>query len=183
MTWCKILLSVDLILTLRSIFKHLRGWGSSLGRGLAHSSHVQQLLLHWWYEQVRVAQGWRYSVPTLIMTTFWFLLELSEVLWQMVLRLGLRVDTKFGVLLLIPVLAFFAGLTVFILLVMEGLSAFLHAIRLHWYVWFFLYTASAYTGLFKRNFYGKIVGVLLKWESVKFNRLIATEIHLFSSIK
>uniref|UniRef100_A0A8U7P9G9 V-type proton ATPase subunit a n=1 Tax=Corvus moneduloides TaxID=1196302 RepID=A0A8U7P9G9_CORMO len=58
--------------------------------------------------------------------------QLSEVLWQMVMRVGLRVDTKYGVLLLIPVLAFFAVLTVFILLVMEGLSAFLHAIRLHW---------------------------------------------------
>uniref|UniRef100_A0A8C0IJA2 V-type proton ATPase subunit a n=1 Tax=Bubo bubo TaxID=30461 RepID=A0A8C0IJA2_BUBBB len=58
--------------------------------------------------------------------------QLSEVLWQMVMRVGLRVDTTYGVLLLVPVLAFFAVLTVFILLVMEGLSAFLHAIRLHW---------------------------------------------------
>uniref|UniRef100_A0A8C3Y9G2 V-type proton ATPase subunit a n=1 Tax=Catharus ustulatus TaxID=91951 RepID=A0A8C3Y9G2_CATUS len=58
--------------------------------------------------------------------------QLSEVLWQMVLRMGLHVDTKFGVLLLIPVLTIFVVLTVFILLVMEGLSAFLHAIRLHW---------------------------------------------------
>lgn len=97
------------------------------------------------------------------MATFWFLLELSEVLWQMVMRVGLRVDTKYGVLLLIPVLAFFAVLTVFILLVMEGLSAFLHAIRLHWYVWgFFIYTTSAYTGLFKGNFYGKNFRCLIK---------------------
>ncbi|NWR30063.1 VPP2 ATPase, partial [Tachuris rubrigastra] len=58
--------------------------------------------------------------------------QLSEVLWQMVMRVGLRVDATYGVLLLVPVLAFFAGLTVFILLIMEGLSAFLHAIRLHW---------------------------------------------------
>ncbi|NXP21066.1 VPP2 ATPase, partial [Scytalopus superciliaris] len=58
--------------------------------------------------------------------------QLSEVLWQMVMRVGLRVDTYYGVFLLVPVLAFFAGLTVFILLIMEGLSAFLHAIRLHW---------------------------------------------------
>ncbi|KFW83245.1 V-type proton ATPase 116 kDa subunit a isoform 2, partial [Manacus vitellinus] len=58
--------------------------------------------------------------------------QLSEVLWQMVMRVGLRVDTSYGVLLLVPVLAFFAVLTVFILLIMEGLSAFLHAIRLHW---------------------------------------------------
>ncbi|NXS06607.1 VPP2 ATPase, partial [Neodrepanis coruscans] len=58
--------------------------------------------------------------------------QLSEVLWQMVMRVGLRVDTTFGVVLLVPVLAFFAVLTVLILLIMEGLSAFLHAIRLHW---------------------------------------------------
>ncbi|KFP83936.1 V-type proton ATPase 116 kDa subunit a isoform 2, partial [Acanthisitta chloris] len=58
--------------------------------------------------------------------------QLSEVLWQMVLRKGLRVDTTYGVLLLVPVTAVFVILTVFILLVMEGLSAFLHAIRLHW---------------------------------------------------
>ena len=33
--------------------------------------------------------------------------QLSEVLWQMVMRVGLRVDTTYGVLLLVPVLAFF----------------------------------------------------------------------------
>lgn len=48
------------------------------------------------------------------------------------MRLGFRVDTAFGVVLLLPVIAVFAVLTVFILLIMEGLSAFLHAIRLHW---------------------------------------------------
>ncbi|XP_042636526.1 V-type proton ATPase 116 kDa subunit a2 [Orycteropus afer afer] len=58
--------------------------------------------------------------------------QLSDVLWAMLMRVGLRVDTTYGVLLLLPVIAFFAVLTIFILLVMEGLSAFLHAIRLHW---------------------------------------------------
>uniref|UniRef100_A0A6I8NJN3 V-type proton ATPase subunit a n=1 Tax=Ornithorhynchus anatinus TaxID=9258 RepID=A0A6I8NJN3_ORNAN len=58
--------------------------------------------------------------------------QLSEVLWEMIMRVGLRVDRTYGVVLLVPVLAFFAVLTVFILLLMEGLSAFLHAIRLHW---------------------------------------------------
>ncbi|XP_063081559.1 V-type proton ATPase 116 kDa subunit a 2 isoform X2 [Cavia porcellus] len=57
--------------------------------------------------------------------------QLSDVLWAMVMRVGLRVDTTLGVLLLFLVIAVFTVLTVFILLVMEGLSAFLHAIRLH----------------------------------------------------
>uniref|UniRef100_A0A3Q3DBD5 V-type proton ATPase subunit a n=1 Tax=Hippocampus comes TaxID=109280 RepID=A0A3Q3DBD5_HIPCM len=58
--------------------------------------------------------------------------QLSEVLWDMVMRLGLRITTRVGVVFLVPVFGVFALLTVSILLVMEGLSAFLHALRLHW---------------------------------------------------
>ncbi|XP_047447831.1 V-type proton ATPase 116 kDa subunit a [Mugil cephalus] len=58
--------------------------------------------------------------------------QLSDVLWAMVMRVGLKMGTRLGVLFLVPVFGLFAVLTVSILLVMEGLSAFLHALRLHW---------------------------------------------------
>ncbi|KAM6159353.1 V-type proton ATPase 116 kDa subunit a 3 isoform 2-T2 [Rhynchocyon petersi] len=60
--------------------------------------------------------------------------QLSEVLWAMVMRVGLHLGREVGVVgaVLVPVFGAFAVLTVAILLVMEGLSAFLHALRLHW---------------------------------------------------
>uniref|UniRef100_A0AAQ4RS43 V-type proton ATPase subunit a n=1 Tax=Gasterosteus aculeatus aculeatus TaxID=481459 RepID=A0AAQ4RS43_GASAC len=58
--------------------------------------------------------------------------QLSEVLWVMVMRIALRWEGYVGSVVLFVVFAFFAVLTVSILLVMEGLSAFLHALRLHW---------------------------------------------------
>uniref|UniRef100_A0A8C6X5R9 V-type proton ATPase subunit a n=1 Tax=Naja naja TaxID=35670 RepID=A0A8C6X5R9_NAJNA len=58
--------------------------------------------------------------------------QLSEVLWTMVIHLGLSIKNLAGSLALFFLFAVFATLTVAILLVMEGLSAFLHALRLHW---------------------------------------------------
>ncbi|XP_039972140.1 V-type proton ATPase 116 kDa subunit a isoform X3 [Xiphias gladius] len=58
--------------------------------------------------------------------------QLSEVLWSMVMHIGLSTSSLGGFLLLAIVFYFFAVLTVAILLIMEGLSAFLHALRLHW---------------------------------------------------
>ncbi|XP_060270877.1 V-type proton ATPase 116 kDa subunit a 4 isoform X2 [Ovis aries] len=58
--------------------------------------------------------------------------QLSEVLWTMVMHIGLHVRGWGGLIGVFIIFAVFAVLTVAILLIMEGLSAFLHALRLHW---------------------------------------------------
>jgi len=59
--------------------------------------------------------------------------ELSEVLWSMVMRIPFTLSLGyFSGILAFFVFAPFSVLTVVILLIMEGLSAFLHTLRLHW---------------------------------------------------
>lgn len=59
---------------------------------------------------------------------------MSEVLWNMVMQIGLKQSGWVGGIALWAMFAFWAVLTIGVLVLMEGLSAFLHTLRLHWYV-------------------------------------------------
>ncbi|KAL0832478.1 hypothetical protein ABMA28_000703 [Loxostege sticticalis] len=58
--------------------------------------------------------------------------QLAEVAWNMLLRKGLMSQGYAGGIMLYVVFAGWAAISVSILVLMEGLSAFLHTLRLHW---------------------------------------------------
>jgi V-type H+-transporting ATPase subunit a len=59
--------------------------------------------------------------------------QLSEVLWTKIMNLGFTTVQGWGGLIVIWLIWWaFLALTIAILVMMEGLSAFLHALRLHW---------------------------------------------------
>jgi len=58
--------------------------------------------------------------------------QLSEVIWNMVFHLALAMKGYVGGFAIFVLFSAWAVLSVAILLVMEGLSAFLHTLRLHW---------------------------------------------------
>lgn len=72
--------------------------------------------------------AWDYSRVLIVS----FALELAEVLWDMVLRQALVQTGWLGGVFLWAIFAAWGVLTIGILVLMEGLSAFLHTLRLHW---------------------------------------------------
>ncbi|XP_034099676.1 V-type proton ATPase 116 kDa subunit a 1 [Drosophila albomicans] len=58
--------------------------------------------------------------------------QLSEVLWSMVFSQAFIIEGYVGCIVVFIIFGAWAGLTVGILVLIEGLSAFLHTLRLHW---------------------------------------------------
>ncbi|RCN28459.1 hypothetical protein ANCCAN_25798 [Ancylostoma caninum] len=85
--------------------------------------------------------------------------QLSEVLWDMLLSIGLDMGGWGGSAAIFVLYFFFGVLSISILILMEGLSAFLHALRLHWVE-------------FNSKFYG---GTGVAFEPFYFTRLIRIE--------
>jgi V-type H+-transporting ATPase subunit a len=63
---------------------------------------------------------------------FFLVTELSLVFYERVLLAGLGMEGGVGIVITFVAWAMWAGATFGVLMIMESLSAFLHALRLHW---------------------------------------------------
>ncbi|XP_075458620.1 V-type proton ATPase 116 kDa subunit a 4-like isoform X2 [Ascaphus truei] len=89
--------------------------------------------------------------------------QLTEVLWMMVMRPAFRTQS-YGFIAVSVTFTIFANMTLWILLVMEGISAFLHTLRLHWVEFqnkFYLGTGYK----FRPFSFQRILGKTAAWDS------------------
>lgn len=102
------------------------------------------------------------------------LAELSDVLWTMVFRYAFYMDGYAGAVATYCLFFIFGSLSVFILVLMEGLSAFLHALRLHWLVdmKIFLNMFIFSRVEFQSKFYG---GLGYEFAPFSFEKILAEE--------
>lgn len=97
---------------------------------LSTVSHTASYLRLW---ALSLAHARKYKIKRKIRIMRVVFIELSEVLWNMVLQLGLTMmDNYIGAVVIYLIFAAWAMFTLAILVMMEGLSAFLHTLRLHW---------------------------------------------------
>lgn len=90
-------------------------------------SHTASYLRLWALSLAHARKLYKHKSSTVLLLS-----ELSEVLWHMVLVNAFNLDGTVGIIAAYVIFFFFAVLTFSILVLMEGLSAFLHALRLHW---------------------------------------------------
>lgn len=99
--------------TISHTASYLRLWALSL----AHARKTKKQIIIFYVSMIQCVQ----------------FIELSEVLWTQVLTQGYLIAELYGGVLVYIVFGIWAFFTLAILVMMEGLSAFLHTLRLHWY--------------------------------------------------
>ncbi|KHJ91838.1 V-type ATPase subunit family protein [Oesophagostomum dentatum] len=133
---------------------YLRLWALSL----AHARNFGDVLVYQAIHTIEFALGCISHTASYL--RLWALslahAQLSEVLWDMLFQIGLTMGGWGGSAAIFILYYFFGVLSISILILMEGLSAFLHTLRLHWVE-------------FNSKFYG---GTGIAFEPLYFTRLI-----------